>query len=161
MSDIGKKENWIQISGHENGFALRTPGIVWKKRENETFEVQAYEDLKNDVMCDMIPKYFRDLEYGGDKFIELQNLLYDFDNASIMDIKMGTRTFLESEVSNTKARSDLYEKMIKVDPNAPTAEEHDLKAITKLRYMQFRENMSSSSTLGFRIEGYRVNILYS
>lgn len=44
-------------------------------------------------------------------FIEMQDLLYDFTNPCVMDIKMGTRTFLESEVSNTKARKDLYEKV--------------------------------------------------
>lgn len=48
------------------------------------------------------------------------------------------RTFLETEVANNKARSDLYEKMIKVDPTAPTPEELETKAITKLRYMQVR-----------------------
>lgn len=69
---------------------------------------------------------------------------------------MGTRTFLESEVQNAKSRADLYEKMIKVDTHAPTPEERDAKAITKLRYMQFRENLSSSSTLGFRIEGFKA-----
>lgn len=73
-----------------------------------------------------------------------------------MDIKMGTRTFLESEVTNTKARHDLYEKMIKVDPTAPTPEEHEAKAVTKLRYMDFRDNMSSSRSLGFRIEALKM-----
>lgn len=57
------------------------------------------------------------------------------------------RTFLESEVENAKARSDLYEKMIKVDPSAPTAEELETKAITKLRYMQVRCSSSFVSSL--------------
>jgi 1D-myo-inositol-triphosphate 3-kinase len=46
------------------------------------------------------------------------------------------RTFLESEVKNPALRSDLYEKMVKIDPTAPTEEEHSQGAITKLRYMQ-------------------------
>jgi len=46
------------------------------------------------------------------------------------------RTFLESEVSNTKLRGDLYDKMVNIDHNAPTAEEHSCRAVTKLRYMQ-------------------------
>ena len=46
------------------------------------------------------------------------------------------RTFLESEVKNPVLRKDLYEKMIKLDPDQPTLEEHEQKAITKLRYMQ-------------------------
>lgn len=72
-----------------------------------------------------------------------------------MDVKMGTRTFLESEVKKSTARSDLYQKMIAIDPTAPTAEEHKTKAVTKLRYMQFRENQSSSCSHGFRIEAMK------
>lgn len=89
-------------------------------------------------------------------FIELQDLLKGFKDPCVMDIKMGCRTFLESEVSNKTLRPDLYQKMIKVDPTAPTAEEHELQAITKLRYMLFREAMSSSHTKGFRIEALRL-----
>lgn len=68
---------------------------------------------------------------------------------------MGTRTFLESEVKKTIARADLYQKMIAIDVNAPTPEEHEVKAVTKLRYMQFREQQSSTSSLGFRIEAMK------
>lgn len=50
-----------------------------------------------------------------------------------MDLKMGSRTFLESDVSNRRARPDLYEKLIKIDVNAATDDEHKVKAITKLR----------------------------
>jgi len=46
------------------------------------------------------------------------------------------RTFLESEVSNSKLRGDLYEKMVKIDHSEPSAEEHARRAVTKLRYMQ-------------------------
>uniref|UniRef100_A0A1I8BRN0 Kinase n=1 Tax=Meloidogyne hapla TaxID=6305 RepID=A0A1I8BRN0_MELHA len=73
-----------------------------------------------------------------------------------MDIKIGTRTFLESEVANKNKRVDLYKKMIELAPNEPTEEERQDEAITKLRYMQFRERKSSSATLGFRIEAAQM-----
>ena len=46
----------------------------------------------------------------------------------------------------------MYEKMIQIDVNAPTEEENLAKGVTKPRYMCWRETISSTATLGFRIE---------
>lgn len=71
-----------------------------------------------------------------------------------MDIKMGSRTFLEAELGNSKRRLDLRDKVNKADPTALSEEEQEL-GITKLRYLSWRDAASSSSSLGFRIEGIR------
>jgi len=54
-----------------------------------------------------------------------------------------SRTFQESEVSNQKLRGDLYDKMVKIDRCAPTADEHVRQAVTKLRYMQVSTPLKS------------------
>lgn len=41
----------------------------------------------------------------------------------------GTRTFLESEVSNTKMRKDLYDKMVAIDPSEATEEEKSVMIV--------------------------------
>lgn len=66
---------------------------------------------------------------------------------------------MESEISNSTKRTDLYKKMFDLAPYEPTEKEHTEKAITKLRYMQFREKESSTALLGFRIEAAQVNLI--
>uniref|UniRef100_T1JEJ5 Kinase n=1 Tax=Strigamia maritima TaxID=126957 RepID=T1JEJ5_STRMM len=159
-SDIllkNRKNNWVQLSGHEGAFALAGPGTIWKKRTSDSdTEVKAYERLMQEELADFVPCFYKEVEWRGDYYIEMEDLLHSFKEPSVMDIKMGTRTFAESEVTNTKARADLYQKMVKIDPTAPTTEENEAKAVTKLHYMTFREQQSSSSTLGFRIEALKL-----
>lgn len=70
------------------------------------------------------------------------------------------RTYLEEEIGKARVspslRKDMYQKMMKVDPSAPLPEEHAQAAVSKLRYMQWRDAVSSTITLGFRIEGIMV-----
>ncbi|XP_072943899.1 inositol-trisphosphate 3-kinase homolog isoform X2 [Epargyreus clarus] len=157
-----RSSEWFQLSGHPGSLAPAGPGTVWKRRSagdhpSHNPERDAYEALAAcPHMRNAIPRYYRELEYAGEHFIELQDLLHGFRDPHVMDIKMGTRTFLEDEVSNARARTDLYEKMVRLDPNAPTEAEHAARAVTKLRYMQFREEQSSSAEQGFRIEAVKL-----
>ncbi|XP_055639929.1 inositol-trisphosphate 3-kinase homolog isoform X2 [Toxorhynchites rutilus septentrionalis] len=149
---------WLQLSGHPKSIAPAANGIVRKRVPSPNdAEVLAYRLLSIDPHASkMVPKFIGMHQLEGEHFIELQDLLQGFHDPNVMDIKVGFRTFSENEVSNTTLREDLYKKMISVDPSAPTAEEHQRKAITKLRYMLFRENMSSSQEKGFRIEAMKM-----
>lgn len=106
-----QQQSWFQLSGHPDCFAPAGLGTIWKKCSGGT-ERDVYVALSNEPsLQDIVPKYYREVEYNGQTFIELQDLLHGFRDPNVMDIKMGTRTFLESEVKNTSARQDLYLKV--------------------------------------------------
>ncbi|XP_075149749.1 inositol-trisphosphate 3-kinase-like protein isoform X2 [Haematobia irritans] len=154
-----KPTGWLQLSGHPESIVPCSSGVVRKRVASfSDYEVQAYQKLSQEAHTSkIIPDFYGNIQLeSGEMFIELQDLLKGFKDPCVMDIKMGCRTFLETEVSNKTLRPDLYQKMIKVDAQAPTPEEHEQKAITKLRYMLFREAMSSSQSKGFRIEAIRL-----
>ena len=73
----------------------------------------------------------------GEEFLQLEDLLGEFEDPCVMDCKIGVRTCLEEELAKAKEkqklRKDMYEKMIAVDPAAPTQQEHEWKGVTKPR----------------------------
>ena len=69
-------------------------------------------------------------------------------------------TLAEDEVHNKKRRMDLLGKAQVLQDNHPHIEltEQDLaEGITKHRFMSLRDETSSSSTLGFRIQGMLID----
>ncbi|XP_046382454.1 inositol-trisphosphate 3-kinase A isoform X1 [Ischnura elegans] len=150
---------WVQLAGHQGNFkAGPEQGTILKKlcpKEELCFQV-----LMKDVLRPYVPEYKGHVTCeDGDEYLQLQDLLGDFTSPCVMDCKIGVRTYLEEELAKAKEkpklRKDMYEKMIQIDANAPTEEEHRLKGVTKPRYMVWRETISSTATLGFRIEGIR------
>ncbi|CAN9502107.1 unnamed protein product [Ophioblennius macclurei] len=150
-----RKLNWVQLAGHKGNFKAADEGTILKKFSE--FEMQCFENLKQDVLLSFVPEYHGVVEKDGESFLHMTDLLANFDLPNVMDCKMGVRTYLEVELvrarERPKPREDLYRKMVEVDSKGPTSEEHSQRAVTKPRYMQWRETMSSTNTLGFRIEG--------
>nr|AAL89896.1 RE35745p [Drosophila melanogaster] len=150
---------WVQLAGHQGNFkAGPEPGTVLKKlcpKEEECFQI-----LMHDLLRPYVPAYKGQVtSEDGELYLQLQDLLSDYVQPCVMDCKVGVRTYLEEELSKAKEkpklRKDMYDKMIQIDSHAPTAEEHAAKAVTKPRYMVWRETISSTATLGFRIEGIK------
>ncbi|XP_051511387.1 inositol-trisphosphate 3-kinase B-like [Myxocyprinus asiaticus] len=157
LMSFKKKYPWIQLAGHAGNFKAGANGRILKKHCE--CEQQCLDRLMRDVLKPYVPAYHGDVEKDGEKYNQMEDLLADFDLPCVMDCKMGVRTYLEEELTKARKkpslRADMYQKMIEVDPDAPTAEEQEQKAVTKPRYMQWRETISSTSTLGFRIEGIK------
>ncbi|XP_006643125.2 inositol-trisphosphate 3-kinase A [Lepisosteus oculatus] len=152
-----KRLSWVQLAGHKGSFKAGNEGTILKKfSENEKL---CFEQLVGDVLYPYVPAYHGVVERDGDTYLQLTDLLGDFDGPCVMDCKMGIRTYLEDELvrarERPKLRKDMYKKMLEVDSEAPTPEEREQQAITKPRYMQWRETLSSTHTLGFRIEGIK------
>ncbi|XP_028253268.1 inositol-trisphosphate 3-kinase B [Parambassis ranga] len=152
-----KKYPWIQLAGHAGSFKAGANGRILKKHCE--CEQRCLSLLMKDVLRPYVPGYHGDVEKDGQKYNQMEDLLAEFDFPCVMDCKMGVRTYLEEELTKARKkpspRPDMYQKMIEVDPDAPTSEEKDQKAVTKPRYMQWRETISSTATLGFRIEGVK------
>ncbi|XP_075977411.1 inositol 1,4,5-triphosphate kinase 2 isoform X3 [Anticarsia gemmatalis] len=150
---------WIQLAGHQGNFkAGPDQGTILKKLCPQ--EEKCFQYLMKDILRPFVPEYKGQVTCeDGELYLQLQDLLSDFDSPCVMDCKIGVRTYLEEELAKakekTKLRKDMYEKMIQIDPKAPTDEEHRSKGVTKPRYMIWRETISSTSTLGFRIDGVK------
>eukprot|EP00047_Mylnosiga_fluctuans_P005010 m.237856 g.237856 ORF g.237856 m.237856 type:complete len:331 (+) comp13207_c0_seq1:25-1017(+) len=145
---------WIQLAGHAGGFQVDVDPH-WILKQSDALEKAALQDLQGDILEPFTPKFGGLTVKEGVEFVQMGNLLNGFKDASVMDCKIGVRTFLEADVASSKPRLDLLAKMTEIAPSAPTAAERET-GITKLRYMQFRETLSSTSALGFRIEAMNV-----
>lgn len=152
-----KKYPWIQLAGHAGSFKAAANGRILKKHCES--EQRCLDRLMADVLRPYVPAYHGDVVKDGERYNQMDDLLADFDSPCVMDCKMGVRTYLEEELTKARKkpslRKDMYQKMIEVDPEAPTEEEKAQRAVTKPRYMQWRETISSTATLGFRIEGIK------
>ncbi|XP_051849380.1 inositol-trisphosphate 3-kinase B [Antechinus flavipes] len=152
-----KKYPWIQLAGHAGSFKAAANGRILKKHCES--EQRCLDRLMTDVLKPFVPAYHGDVVKDGERYNQMEDLLADFDSPCVMDCKMGVRTYLEEELTKARKkpslRKDMYQKMIEVDPSAPTEEENNQRAVTKPRYMQWRETISSTATLGFRIEGIK------
>ena len=158
----GKVYNWIQLAGHEGKFKPGDrEGFILKQMDESEYMCLKY--LQTDLLASYVPKIDNLIsdKLSTKVYTEMQDLLYGFENPSIMDIKIGVRTFLEEEFMSvsereSKPRNDLYLRLKEISPNELTESENRLQAITKRRFMSWRETSTSSSTLGFRIEAIKV-----
>ncbi|XP_053305408.1 inositol-trisphosphate 3-kinase B-like isoform X2 [Spea bombifrons] len=155
---LRRQNSWVQLAGHEGNFKTSERGHILKKFS--PIENACLVALMEDALRPYVPTYHGLVERDGQTYIKMEDLLMGLECPSIMDCKMGIRTYLEEELAKAQLkptpRKDMYNKMVIVDPLAPTSEENDQKAITKPRYMQWRETVSSTALLGFRIEGATI-----
>ena len=142
----------VQAAGHAGMWERASDTVLVKQATLQ--ELAAYESIP-EALKPFTPGYHGAEARGAIALLKLTDATAGRALPVVMDIKMGKRTFLEAEGGNTKLRPDLVDKMKRVDAGALTAEQLE-HGITKLQYLSFRDGASSTSTLGWRIEGIRL-----
>nr|XP_032818737.1 inositol-trisphosphate 3-kinase A-like isoform X1 [Petromyzon marinus] len=178
---VPRSASWVQLSGHEGSLMPSHSGTVLKRfcpHEQRCLQLL----MGDAPLCPFVPEFHGDTTITtvtatviaagaavkttaatpsryrstSQRYNRMQDLLAGFRAPAAMDCKMGVRTYLEEELAlarrDPQPRADMLAKMVAVDPTAPTALERERGAVTKPRYMQWRELCSSSASLGFRIE---------
>ena len=114
----------------------------------------ARQQQLDEAMLDATAPFHGVVEIDGGVYLKMGNLLERFDATTLrqMDVKMGVRCFEERELASSKPRADLFERLMNMAPLAATAEERAARTITKARWMQLRDQMSSTRDLGFRVD---------
>uniref|UniRef100_A0A673B3E3 Kinase n=1 Tax=Sphaeramia orbicularis TaxID=375764 RepID=A0A673B3E3_9TELE len=125
-----KRYPWVQLAGHAGNFQAGEYGRLLKRYCE--CEQQCLQKLMQDTLRPYVPGYYGVVKKDEQDYNLMDDLLADFDSPSIMDCKMGSRTYLEEELIKARERPRLRK-------------DHP-------RYMQWRETLSSTATLGFRIE---------
>lgn len=149
-----KKYPWVQLAGHSDGFKV-TDNQSWIHKKGSKYEKLAFTNLMSDVLKPFVPEFLGAVVEHDAEYLQIENLISSFESPNIMDCKMGCRTYLESETDTVTLRKDLLAKMVQIDPHEPS-EEEKLNGITKLRYMKFRDDATSSRTLQFRIDACKT-----
>ena len=149
-------------AGHAGN--IESDGFFFKLENTATpsryeYELAMLERLRqssaDDPMSVCAPEFFGVVTIDGKRYLKMRSLLSEFDASTlcVMDVKMGVRCFDESELKSTKPRSDLYERLLKLKPEAVTEDERASGSITKARWMRVRDSLSSTVSLGFRVDG--------
>mmetsp|Transcript_50153 Transcript_50153/g.117164 ORF Transcript_50153/g.117164 Transcript_50153/m.117164 type:complete len:481 (-) Transcript_50153:146-1588(-) len=137
----------------------------------DQLEASCYEQMQDldDPLCQFIPRFcgvveaeelvHLEAEFAkegtkAERYMRLSNLMKGFKRGPhVMDCKLGIRSFGEAEVANDKMREDLYQKLVALDPQAPSEEEREKRACTKFRWMSFNDEASTLKNYGYRIDG--------
>ena len=161
---------WIQITGHADGFIPfdENRKVAKAMKANDRSEFHNYSLIdETDTILQFLPPFHGllttqeraiiNLERStcnGEWFV-LTNVLIGYRDPVVIDIKMGKATcgMRQFNVKMTR-RNDLFRKFLELGfpYNLLTQEEKEEQAITKFRYAELRDLLSTSSKFGFRVE---------
>ena len=167
--------SWIQITGHIDCFVPfednQKVAKAMKSRDRSEYHNYLSIDEK-DTIFPFLPQFHGLLEEkvkirinhaelsNSDEWFVLSNVLTGFRDPVVMDVKMGRSNcnMRQYNVMSAK-RKDLYKKIIDLDfpIDLLTGEEKREEAVTKLRYVELRDTMSTTAQFGFRIDAMNIS----
>jgi len=154
----GNKDGFMRVENDVDG----KPRTILKELDENEYKIytQLATSFADDPMQEFIPCCHgvrEDLDEDGTTLrrnLRMDNLLFNYKCPKVMDVKVGSRTFLESECMNKKPRADLFAKMLQNGLSEYlTEEEQRVEQITKYRYLSTEDANTTSVELGYRIEG--------
>lgn len=161
----GRKDPQVAAFGHggvfvEGAFFYKPRPKARDRYENERrfLELICCSCESGEPLRAFVPNFYGEVERDGAWFFKMDDLLHAFSlrGRHIADLKMGLRTFAESEAQSAKPRADLFERMERMEERLGsrvlTDAERASRSMTKARWMALRDSLSSTSALGFRID---------
>ena len=109
----------VQAAGHAKTFQRDpdNPTTVVIK-EGTANERENYEALQAEALHKFAPSYHGHIERGAITLLRLENMTAGCSMPCVMDLKLGTRSFVEAEANNSKRRTDLAQKIADLDVGA-------------------------------------------
>ena len=165
---IDEPSPWIQIAGHMDCFVpFENNRKVAKAIKEDRSEYNNYVLIdENDALFAFLPPFHGLLEekiklqidsaiHKHDEWLVLSNVLTGYIEPVVMDVKMGKETCgaKQYHVKMTKRR-DLFEKFCDLEFPLELLSEDEIRdqAVSKFRYAELRDKISTTSQYGFRIE---------
>ena len=88
--------------------------------------------------------------------MQMQDLAAGMIQPCGMALVMGTRTATRADFVHAAPRAEVLEACRDIAPSAPTSEEEAVGGMTQLRHLAVLDAISSTASLGFRIDGART-----
>uniref|UniRef100_A0ACB8EBV2 Uncharacterized protein n=1 Tax=Sphaerodactylus townsendi TaxID=933632 RepID=A0ACB8EBV2_9SAUR len=96
ISPFKKRYSWVQLAGHTGSFKAADGGTILKRySENEE---KCFELLMNDRLYSCVPVFHGVVERDGESYIQLDDLLTNFEGPCVMDCKMGIRLLHQVQI---------------------------------------------------------------
>ncbi|XP_063713524.1 inositol-trisphosphate 3-kinase homolog [Symsagittifera roscoffensis] len=170
---IDEPSPWIQIAGHMDCFVpFENNRKVAKAIKEDRSEYNNYVLIdENDALFAFLPPFHGLLEekiklqidsaiHKHDEWLVLSNVLTGYIEPVVMDVKMGKETCgaKQYHVKMTKRR-DLFEKFCDLEFPLELLSEDEIRdqAVSKFRYAELRDKISTTSQYGFRIEASNLD----